>query len=288
MRIKNKRYFVYSLIGVILIGTGTAYAWHSKRLIGPDDVEARKSDRNTQDEGGNKNGETDGEEDILLDSDQSAGESQQSSDDASVVAKKVMENKYILHKDITSTFFWAGEKAGDDNKDISNLPSAWDEDWVRHFGGVDSPKKRSGYFPAGFIPKENPFYFALPYNDYDRDGKLKAEIFKLADWTRDKKLGKKQSYCKNQWAAITKNGRTTYAQWEDVGPFKENDKEYVFGSALPKSKTNNHAGIDVSPAVRDYLGLDDIDKVDWQFVDSDQVPDGPWKKMVTTSQIYWK
>jgi hypothetical protein len=34
--------------------------------------------------------------------------------------------------------------------------------------------------------------------------------------------------------------------------------------------------------VRDYLGLSDIDKVSWQFVDAADVPPGPWKLIVTS------
>ena len=79
-----------------------------------------------------------------------------------------------------------------------------------------------------------------------------------------------------------------YAQWEDVGPFGENDSNYVFGSANPKSTTNKTAGLDVSPAVNDYLGLSGLDTTSWQFVDEKDVPSGPWKNIVTTSGIYWK
>ncbi|MBC8126894.1 MAG: hypothetical protein H8M99_07090, partial [Gloeobacteraceae cyanobacterium ES-bin-144] len=38
------------------------------------------------------------------------------------------------------------------------------------------------------------------------------------------------------------------------------------------------AGIDLSPSIRDYLGLKSGDKVHWRFVESGQVPFGPWKK----------
>ena len=199
-----------------------------------------------------------------------------------------IDSIYPLHKNITTTFFWAGEEAGEDNKNISNLPSAWDEQWVKHFGGVDSPHKRSGFFPASFIPKENPFYFALPYNDFDEDGNRKQEVSKIVPWARKQKWGENESVLKNQWIKISKGGKVAYAQWQDVGPFKEDDAAYVFGRALPKSKINNNAGLDVSPAVRDYLGLADIDSVDWQFVDERQVPQGPWRQVITISQIYWQ
>jgi hypothetical protein len=199
-----------------------------------------------------------------------------------------VSSKYPIHKNISTTYFWVGEEAGKDNKNISNCPSAWDEDWLKHFGGVDDPNKRNGYFPAKFTPKENPFYFALPYNDFDENGNRKSNIYKLANWRNGKKCGPEESACKNQWIKITKDGKSAYAQWEDVGPFKENDEKYVFGTASPASKTNSSAGLDVSPAVRDYLKLSDIDKTDWQFIDASQVPDGPWKKIITTSQVYWK
>lgn len=83
-------------------------------------------------------------------------------------------------------------------------------------------------------------------------------------------------------------GKTAYVQWEDVGPFGEDDSGYVFGNAAPKSSENKNSGIDVSPAARDYLGLTGMDKVDWQFVDFKDVPDGVWKKIITTSQVFWK
>ena len=64
--------------------------------------------------------------------------------------------------------------------------------------------------------------------------------------------------------------------------------DYVFGDKKPKNNTNDHAGLDVSPAVKDYLTLSDIDKVDWRFIDEDEVPDGPWKSTITTSDVYWE
>jgi hypothetical protein len=35
--------------------------------------------------------------------------------------------------------------------------------------------------------------------------------------------------------------------------------------------------LDVSPAVRDYLGLQPTDVTDWQFVNTQDVPPGPWR-----------
>ncbi len=199
----------------------------------------------------------------------------------------VPADPYPVHKNISTTYFWVGEPADGDNGHISNSPSAWDDDWEKHFGGVDDPKKRNGYLPAKFVPKENPFYAALPYNDFDSNGKRRSDAGKTIYWSGGQKWGSLQSECKNQWVKITKGGKTAYAQWEDVGPFGENDAAYVFGSAAPKNKTNNHAGLDVSPAVHDFLGLSDVDKTSWQFVPAEDVPDGPWKQIATASQIFW-
>ncbi len=110
----------------------------------------------------------------------------------------------------------------------------------------------------------------------------------IVPWAGDINVSDTESYCKNRWIRIDKNGTAAYAQWEDVGPFGENDAAYVFGDAAPANAINDHAGLDVSPAVRDYLGLADIDRVDWRFVDEADVPDGPWKTTVTRSGIDWK
>ena len=83
------------------------------------------------------------------------------------------------------------------------------------------------------------------------------------------------------------NDKEAYAQWEDTGPFVEDDGDYVFGDAEPANHEFDGAGLDLSPAMRDYLGLKEHDYVDWQFVDYDDVPDGPWKDIVTTMQVYW-
>ncbi|ADV46176.1 endo alpha-1,4 polygalactosaminidase [Nitratifractor salsuginis] len=191
----------------------------------------------------------------------------------------------LLHRSITSTIFWVGEEAGPANGGISNQPSAWDGLWTLSYGGVDDPEHRNGYLPAGFIPYENPFYVALPFNDLDEQGQRKKGLKKIIPWYNDE--DPRESLCKNHWVEISKDGKTVYAQWEDAGPFETNDSEYVFGTARPKNRINDHAGIDLSPAIRDYLGVEDIDRVDWRFVDESEVPEGPWKEIVTRSGVHW-
>jgi len=190
---------------------------------------------------------------------------------------------YPIHHHIKVTWFYVGERASENNSYIPNVASAWDDIWLWHYGGVDSPYNRTGYYPAKFIPAENPFYFALPFNDLDESGHFKP-IAKNIPWYSEELLKKNGSILKNRWIKIIKGDKVAYAQWEDVGPFGEDDYEYVFGNASPSNPING-AGLDVSPAVRDYLGLKDVDYVDWQFVDFDQVPPGPWKQIITTTPV---
>ena len=195
-----------------------------------------------------------------------------------------MANK--IHANITTTIFWVGEESDASNAFISNFPNAWDSRWLLHYGGIDQQGPRSGYLPALFTPKENPFYFALPYNDFDANGVRKANAASIVPWAHDKVWGPNESMVKNHWIKVTgADGKVAYAQWEDAGPLGEDDVAYVFGNAQPSNVFNAHAGLDLSPAMQTYLGLGDIGKTSWQFVDAAAVPDGPWKKTVTTSQL---
>jgi hypothetical protein len=79
--------------------------------------------------------------------------------------------------------------------------------------------------------------------------------------------------------AIRNNsGKVCYAQWSDCGPFRTDHWEYVFGSARPAANLNGGAGLDVSPAVRDYLHLNSIDVTDWKFAEFHEIPRGPWSE----------
>src|ERR1044071_3440712 len=76
------------------------------------------------------------------------------------------EERYPWKKDIVTTIFWIGEKPSANNP-VPNRASSWDKTWSRSYGGYDDPKRsnRNNYIPADFIPRQNPFYCALPYND---------------------------------------------------------------------------------------------------------------------------
>jgi hypothetical protein len=172
---------------------------------------------------------------------------------------------------IVSTVFWVGEIGSGP----TNVRSAWDRNWLNSYGGVDDPVRRKGYEPARFRPQENPFYVALPYCDMEA-GHLKAEAAKVVPWFMAEFRGPGCSVCKGRWLEIRHGLKTCYAQWEDVGPFYTDSAAYVFGDDRPSPNINHGAGIDVSPAVRDYLGLRSLDLVDWRFVDQSDVAVGPW------------
>jgi len=129
--------------------------------------------------------------------------------------------------------------------------------------------------PASFTPRQNPFYVALPYNDKSTNGH-RPEAPRVVPWFKDAYQGPAVSTCKGRWIAIRKGNKTVYAQWEDAGPFRTDHWQYVFGNERPKPNLNRGAGLDVSPAVRDYLGLEETDVTDWRFVEFSEVPSGPW------------
>lgn len=181
--------------------------------------------------------------------------------------------------DIVTTVFWVGEKPTANNP-TPNTMSAWDRKWTSNFGGYDNPapEAREGYLPKAFEPKQNPFYFALPYNDICKTG-TKDSAETMIPWFRKHFVKNGHTVLKGRWIAIRRGNLTCYAQWEDVGPWETDDAEYVFGDSRPKAKGNRGAGLDVSPAVRDYLEFDGgYGTVDWRFVDLEEVPDGPWKQ----------
>jgi hypothetical protein len=187
---------------------------------------------------------------------------------------------YPTHARIVATVYWVGEPADADNAYISNDASAWDEQWKQHFGGEDDPAHRQhgGDWPAGFRPRQNPFYFALPYGEYTDDGALKSNVDRVYWYDPQLRPRFPRSVLRARWVRISMGGRTAYAQWGDVGPFRTDDVDYVFGTAAP---ADPHAGIDLSPAVAHYLGVPGRGMVSWQFVDASDVPTGPWAEIVT-------
>jgi hypothetical protein len=182
-------------------------------------------------------------------------------------------------KSIVTTVFWIGEKPTANNP-VPNRVSSWDKEWTKSYGGFDDPNpaRRSNYSPVKFTPRQNPFYCALPYNDKATTGH-RPEAPRIVPWFKEAYQGPAVSTCKGRWVAIRKGNRTVYAQWEDAGPFRTDHWQYVFGNDRPKPNLNKGAGLDVSPAVRDYLGTNATDVTDWRFVEFSEVPRGPWSTL---------
>ncbi len=186
---------------------------------------------------------------------------------------------YPWKRDIQTTTFWIGENAGQNNP-VDNIRSSWDVNWKANYGGTDNPDAaaRRNFIPVGFLPRQNPFYIALPYNDIISSSAHKPEAKFVIPWFRRAYREPGQSVCKGRWLAIRRGNRVCFAQWEDCGPFRTDHWQYVFGNERPKPNLNQGAGLDVSPAVRDFLGMNNTDRCDWKFVEFRDVPPGPWAR----------
>jgi len=187
--------------------------------------------------------------------------------------------RYPWRQKIVTTTFWIGEQPTKNNP-VPNVASSWDSHWAQNYGGYDNPNPgaRKNLIPVAFTPRQNPFYVALPYNDMEH-GAHKSEASQVIPWFKKEYQSPDKSVCKGRWIAIRYKDRTVYAQWEDCGPFRTDHAEYVFGNDRPKPNLNHGAGLDVSPAVRDYLGMNDTDVTDWRFVEFSEVPEGPWSRL---------
>ncbi len=190
-----------------------------------------------------------------------------------------------VYKSVLTTQFWVGEQSDESNGFIPNHESYWDDAWMTHFGGVDDPECRNGFYPCGFTPRENPFYVALPYGEYlEGSSELKDSVRSIPWFSSNSNA----PLLKNRWVEVVYNGKSCYGQWQDVGPFLTDDFGYVFGSDAPSNTFGVKAGLDISPALWDCLGLTTNEVIQWRFVDASKVPDGPWTEIITTRGISWE
>jgi len=216
---------------------------------------------------------------------------------------------YPVHTSIVATTFWVGEIFDPNAADGSQMTSTYDSRWYAHYGGCDGVNhgtavKRcqterrnaaNGFFPVHMVPKQNPFYLDLPYDDLN-DSIAFRERAAVIPWAHDPGYAGHArdpnfSYMKNRWVQLRRHGRTCYGQIEDAGPGDYHDAKYVFGShnARPANRRYGWAGLDVSPALNGCLAFSELngesDRVSWRFVDAVDVPPGPWKRLVTTRGV---
>jgi hypothetical protein len=198
---------------------------------------------------------------------------------------KKYKNTYPWKTNIITTEFWIGEGSTPISS-TTNMSSAWDLDWRESNSGSDSPNDRNGYASGRHASTVNPFYVALPFNDLAFPDKAREWLPR--GWYRPPRDGKQVSACQDRWVEI-KNGQgdVCYAQWEDVGPLNYEDAEYVFGDERPIGLGSDRAGLDVSPAVAEYLNINDRNRTtSWRFVDDVDVRPGAWLKLDEQAVLY--
>lgn len=177
---------------------------------------------------------------------------------------------YPWKTNITTTVFWIGSP--------TTLVDVWNPIWLKENGGPTDTENKSGNASWNHALSMNPFYVALPFNDLAFPDKARQWV--PATWARPPRDGKPVSACQDRWVEIKgPTGRTCFAQWEDFGPNRADDAEYVFGDGRPD--TDDRAGLDVSPAVAKYLGIklpEGYTSMSWRFVDDPDVQAGVWLK----------
>jgi hypothetical protein len=221
-------------------------------------------------------------------------------------AADAVDREYPWHRDIVATVFWVGEVFDSSAIDGSQVVSAYDSNWMNNYGGCDGvlaggtcqtePRDASnGYFPRNMTPRQNPFYLDLPFDDINNDEAF-ARRGAVIPWANDPGYaGRAQdrgfSFMKNRWVQMEKGGHVCYGQIQDAGPGEYNDAAYVFGAdnRRPANSRFNGAGMDVSPALAGCLGFQHLngsqEQVNWRFIEEQNVPNGPWRKIVTTSPV---
>ena len=188
-------------------------------------------------------------------------------------------SRYPWKTDIVTTVFWIGEHA-DREQSRSESQEFLGLATGRAITAVTTaPIPHGGTTTSRSISSRGRIRFtvALPYNDVTH-GQFKPEA---RDWSF---RGFDRHSC-SRGIRFAKIAGSRSA--EAIGSATRNGK--IVGRSAPTisntfSRTNarrpnlNHgAGLDVSPAVRDYLGLRTDVLTDWQFVEVRDVPPGPWR-----------
>ena len=192
---------------------------------------------------------------------------------------------YPWKSGIITTEFWIGE-GGSAISSTDNVGSAWDENWRTSNRGTDNPNDRNGYAPADHAPTVNPFYVALPFNDLALSRRSASVASRVvapstegweAGFRLQGPLGGNEE-CAGARLLCAMGGR-----W----PAGFRSPRICFWKRTTVD-TLTRAGLDVSPAVFQYLGLDGSKNrlTSWKFVDDEDVPPGQWLKYDELALLY--
>ena len=200
---------------------------------------------------------------------------------------------YPVHPGVPASVFRVGVTLPGQGVDAQSLSSGWDRSWAAHYGGCDgygsvgascrsdlTARTAPDWFPVSLVPKENPYYVGLPYNDLGDPQRA------AVPWARDRGFAEHLrdrtfSFVKNRWVQVTGASGSCYAQVEDTGP-GGSDPGYVLGAARPARVP----ALNLSPALARCVGVTEpaaVTRVDWTFVD--RPPAGPWTAVVTSRQV---
>ena len=126
--------------------------------------------------------------------------------------------RYSWKVGIITTIFWIGERPSGNNP-VPNDRSSWDRNWYYSYGGYDTPDPgaRRNFIPVNFVPRQNPFYVALPYNDVE-GGRTKAEASEVIPWFKQAFVRDGQTVLKGRWISIRHGNRVCYFSGKIVAP----------------------------------------------------------------------
>jgi len=200
---------------------------------------------------------------------------------------------YPVHPQVTASVFRVGVLVPGLGDDGQSIRSGWDRNWAVHFGGCDgygsvgaacrsdlAGRTAPDWFPIALVPKENPYYVGLPYNDLADPARRPAIPWARDPGYREHLPDASFSLIKNRWVQVTGHTGSCYAQVEDTGP-GPSDAAYVLAGARPV----HTPAINLSPALARCVGVTDAapgTRIDWAFVD--RPPAGPWTAVPTMRQ----
>jgi len=182
--------------------------------------------------------------------------------------------RYPWKTSIVTTVFWVGEQAGGNNR--SKLQKFLDFNWSENYAEPILRFQRTAQLhPNCFYSQAKPLLLCFTVHDVTH-GQFKPEAPLVIPWFKHEYRGRGSRYAEIDGLPFVRQSHLLCAMGR-LRSVSHDHFQYVFGNERPKPNLNHGAGLDVSPAVRDYLGLAPTDVTDWQFVEVRDVSSGPWR-----------